>query len=160
MKKTNYVVVDINSKTELFNKFNKNQISDNLAQYIIINAKKELSIKNIKLVIRQNIPLTIQEQKNLIDAIREYFGLRVREKMMYLRINNTKQIVLSIVGILLIVLSEVLSISFEYLIPELLLIAGWITVWEVLDSILFVNSKIKIEKKIYKKLSSCEIDFQ
>lgn len=160
MKKTNYIVVDINNKNDLFNQFNKNQISNSLAQYIITNAKIGLPNKNIKIVINQNIALTTQEQKNLVNAIREYFGLRVREKTMYLRVNNTKQILLSIIGIILIVLSELLSMAFEYLIPELLLIAGWIAIWEVLDSILFVDSKTKIEKNIYKKLSVCEIDFQ
>lgn len=160
MKKTNYIVVEINNKENIFNKFNEKQISDGLAQYIITNAKKSLLGENIKLVIKQNILLTTQEQIKIVDAIREYFGLLVREKILYLRINNIKQTVLSIVGILLIIFSEFLSLTFDYLIPELLLIAGWIVIWEVLDSILFVDSKTKIGKKIYLKLSNCEIEFK
>ena len=160
MKTTNYIEIDINNKQDIFNKFNESQISDSLAQYIIINSKKNFTSKSIKLIINQVIPLTQQEQEKLVDGIREYFGLLVREKIIYLRVNNIKQIVLSIIGILLILLSEFISISFDYLIPELLLIAGWVTIWEAIDSFLFVDSKTKMEKKIYKKLSSCEIDFK
>lgn len=160
MKKINYIVVEINNKENIFNKFNEKQISDGLAQYIITNAKKSFLGENIKLVIKQNILLTTQEQTKIVDAIREYFGLLVRKKILYLRINNIKQTVLSIVGILLIIFSEFLSLTFDYLIPELLLIAGWIVIWEVLDSILFVDSKTKIDKKIYLKLSNCEIEFK
>ena len=160
MKKKNYIVVDINNKKDIFNKFNEKQISDGLAQYIITNAKKDFISKNVKLVIKQNVSLTTQEQEKMVDAIREYFGLLVREKILYLRINNVKQIVLSILGILLIIFSELLSMFFNYLIPELLLIAGWIVIWEALESILFVDSKAKIDKRIYLKLSNCEIDFK
>jgi len=64
------------------------------------------------------------------------------------------------IGVLLILLSDLFAEMFDFLIPELFLISGWVAIWEMVDSILFVYNKNRIERKIAKKLSKCVIEFK
>ena len=103
----NIIEVDIKSKDIAFNIFNENQISDEMGKYIFQHAKK--SDINSKLIINidNKVKFNTKEQERLVDAIREHFGLLIREKLRYIRFNNIKKMILIFIGILLVVINKI-----------------------------------------------------
>lgn len=155
----NKIIVDIQNKEDLYNPFNKGQISEELGTYIL-NRSKKLPLKEKMIIcINDYERLNKNEKEHLVDAIREYYGLMVQEKMIYNEFNQVKHIILFIVGILLITLSNILSNVFPFLIPELFLIAGWVAIWETVYGILFTENQTRIEIKKIKELTTCLIQF-
>lgn len=155
----NFIEVDIKDKEALFNSFNNNQISEELGNYILKNAKNiPLNLKMI-IYISDRGSLSKEEREHLVASIRTYYGLLVKEKLLYTKFNKIKNLMLFIIGIVLILLSNALNNIFSLLIPELFLIAGWVAIWETVYGILFIDNKNRIEIKKAKALSKCEIRF-
>ena len=155
----NIIEVDIKSKEGIFNSFNENQISDELGNYIFVNAKKSSTKAELVINIDNKIPFTEEEKEKLVDGIREYFGLLVRSKLNYKKFNSIKKMILFMIGMLLILLSEVLSDVVRLLIPEVISIAGCVAIWESVTILLFIDSKNNYEIKKLKELSECDINF-
>lgn len=155
----NIIEVDIKTKEGLFNPFNDNQISDELGNYIFRNSKKGSLNSKLTINIDNKVSFNDEEKEKLIDAIREYFGLLVRAKMNYSRFNNVKKIVLFIIGVMLILLSDVLSNALGFLIPEVISIAGCVAIWETVSILLFVDNENRFEIKKMKELTRCDIHF-
>lgn len=155
----NKIIVDIQNKEDLYNPFNKEQISEELGTYILNRSKKIPLKEKMIICINDYERLNKNEKEHLVDAIREYYGLMVQEKMIYNEFNQVKHIILFIVGILLITLSNILSNVFPFLIPELFLIAGWVAIWETVYGILFTENQTRIEIKKIKELTTCLIQF-
>ena len=155
----NIIEVDIKSKEGIFNPFNENQISDELGNYIFRNSKKG-SI-NAKLIIKidNKIFLSDNDKERLVDAIREYFGLLVREKIIYNRFNNIKKMILFMVGVILMLLSNMMRDSLGFIIPEVISIFGLVATWEVVHIVLFSDNKNRFEMKKLKELTECDINF-
>ena len=156
----NVIRVDIDNKEDIYNKFNNEQISEELGDYIYNCAKMFPMNKKMIIYINNSVIFSNEEKDQLVDAIREYYGLFVRKQMFYTKFNRLKRVVLFLIGILLIVLSDSFSHITEFLIPELFLIAGWVAIWEAVYSILFVDNKVKLEIKKARQLSNCEIKFK
>ena len=147
----NKIRVDIDNKEDIFNKFNNQQISEELGDYIYNCAKMFPTNKKITIYINNSVIFSKEEKQQLVDGIREYYGLLVKKKM---------RIILFLIGILLIILSDSFSHIIKFLLPELFLIAGWVAIWEAVYSVLFVDNKIKLEIKKARQLSNCEIRFK
>lgn len=155
-----YIEININNNEDIFNKFNKEQISNELANYILTSSKKFLTSSNIKIVIFQKVEMGKEEQNKVVHAIKEHFSLLASEKTKNLKLNNDKTFVLLGIGLSLIVLSDFCSKIINVLIPELFLIVGWIAIWEMINSIFVSNNENKLERTIAKKISECEIEFK
>jgi len=155
----NVIEVDIKSREGIFNPFNENQISDELGNYIFRNSKKGEAKSKLIINIDNKIPFNEDEKEKLVDAIREYFGLLVRSKLAYSRFNSVKKMVLFMIGIILMLLSNVTRDSLGFLIPEVVSIAGWVAIWEAVHIILFADNKNRFEIRKLKELTMCEINF-
>lgn len=156
----NAIEITIKDKEDIFNKFNENLISEDLGDFIFRQSKKMSLNSKTVIEIDDRASLNKEERHHLIDAIREYYGLMVKEKLIYTRFNNARKIILFIIGVLLILLSDALTNIFSLLIPELFLIAGWVAIWETVYSILFSDNKNRMEIKKLKGLTKCDIRFK
>ena len=112
------------------------------------------------LLIDDKIGLNDKEKELLVDAIREYYGLKVRGKLLYNKYNNVKKTLLFAIGMILVLLSDLFNSIFTFLIPEMFLIAGWVAISEVVYSILFVDGKHMVETTKARKLTECEVKFK
>ena len=122
--------INLKSIEDATNEFNDKLLSSNLDTYILENSKHTRN--------KERISLTISNISSKIDHYDDYFRL-----------------LLLLLGIILIIISEQLTLFLS----ELFLIAGWVVIWEVVYDILFTGIKRKRELKIAKKLSTCEINF-
>ncbi|MBQ7136517.1 MAG: hypothetical protein IJO43_00890 [Bacilli bacterium] len=157
---SNIIEVDVKDIEEVFNPFNENQISDELGRYIFLNSKKGMSKAELMINIDNKIPFDEEERERLVDAIRTYFGLLVREKMIYKRNNSIKKIILLIIGVLLIIIASLSVSVVGFVGAELISTIGKVALWELAHILLFEDRKERFDLKKLKELSECEVIFK
>jgi len=155
----NIIEVDIKSKDVAFNIFNENQISDEMGKYIFKNAKKSGLNSQLIINIDNKVEFNEIEQDRIVNAIREHFGLLIRDKMRFARFSNIKKLILTFIGMLLMMLYDSTRSSLGFLIPEIMSLAGCVAIWEVVHIILFEDTKNRFEIKKLRQLTKCEINF-
>lgn len=158
-KNTNVIDIIINDKEDLYNNFNSSKLSSELGNYIYNQSLGYPINEKIKINIKVTESLTDKEKNAVVDMIREYFGLSIRETLIYYKYNNFKKVVLFILGIILIYISHFVGTINDFLISEVFLIIGWVAIWEVFENILLVESKKEFKLKRLKKLVKCKIYF-
>lgn len=139
------IVVNIRRERDLYEKYG-NQVSSELIKYLVDEAKTK---DDIEVVV--NTKLDINNIDTLIKSGLEdsYKDTKIIDKFY-----DNKQIILFIVGMLFLIFS---TITKPEVIKELILIIGWVAVWEVLDIAINIDSKQKFNRKIIKKLLDCKI---
>lgn len=159
-KKINAIELVINDKEEFCNSFNNKKLSSDLGNYIYNESLIFNRNESFQINIKTKFDLAKNEKNEIVDMIREYFGLRIRETINYYKFNRIKKILLFLLGIILITISHFVSVNNEFLISEVFLIIGWVAIWEVFDNILLVETKKKFKLNRYKKLVNCKINFE
>jgi len=158
MKKLQYIEIDImiNNKDDIIDKFNKNKLSSELSQYIYRQCFGTPLKKHVTLNIICKDNLSIEDQNNIIDVIRSNYGNLISENLIYLKHDRSKTLILFIIGILLLTTSKLIK---EFIISEILLIIGWLSIWEATYNFIFDDNKKRVKIKRYKKLTKCKINF-
>ena len=159
-KTVNIIDIIINDKEDIYNNFNSSKLSSELGNYIYNQSLGYSFKEDIKINIKIDEEVTKKEKNDIVDMIREYFGLSIRETLIYYKYNNFKKVVLFILGIILIYISHFIGTINDFLISEVFLIIGWVAIWEVFENILFVETKKKFKLKRLKKLVKCKISFE
>ena len=139
------IIVNLRKEQDLYEKYS-NEVSSELIKYLVDEAKvkddveivvnTKLDINNIEKIIKEGLENSYNDTK-IID-----------------KFYDNKQIILFIVGMIFLIFS---TITKPEVIKELILIIGWIAVWEVLDIAINIDSKQKFNRKIIKKLLNCKI---
>lgn len=150
------VEIDLLEESAFLEKYNKQIVSRELLEYL----KNQAAIMNnkdkIKIVIHRKCRMPnnyIEILKNAL--ISEYIYYRKR-----IHYNNIIQVIFLICGFMLLLLSHGMK-KFEVL-EEILLISGWVFIWEMIEMELFSDSKNIHNRRIIKKLLKSEIvdDYQ
>ena len=145
--------IELNNYEDAFNKFNKEELSEELASYIFKIAK-QISLDEISITIKGKFDE--EKQSELESLIRRYY----RKKTVLFNRNDKYdgifKMTFALIGIILINV----SIHVHDLLGELFLIAGSVAIWEVVGDFLFEIMKRKRERNIYTKLSRCNISFE
>lgn len=143
MNKT--ITITINSKKDLFDVYNTKEINDKLIAHLIkeaayITTKDNLAIKIINKT-KGNMNIT-----NLIKyrLKREYDSVIFEHHK-----NNLTQFILFIIGVTILVIAKL----YNHLIwHDVLVIIGWVPIWEMVDIEIFDNINEKRLKKVINKL--------
>ena len=146
------IEVYLHDKYDLVEKYNENKLSKELIEYI---TKQAIPVgKNDKIKIVLNIKCDNMDRdctKFLKEGLIEEYNRIIKEH----EITDIKQFCLLILGIIFLFLSTL--INDETIWKEILLIIGWVPIWEAVDIELFSDIKSKGKKKIIKKLLNSEI---
>lgn len=153
----NIIEINIYNYEDVIEKFDNNKLSRELADFIY-NQYTALSVnKGVELSVNSN--LTEEQENILADMIHRHFGLETQKSILTFRYKTKYQILLFLIGIFLIALSNLPFISNLSTIHEILLIFGWVAVWELIYDIMFVDIKENIKRKRLKKLSKVKINY-
>lgn len=152
--------ITLNKDTEIFNPYNKEQLSENLSNYIYNSCKGSSTNKNIKINILHSHNLNEEEKKEIIDAIRENFGTDIKENILNIRYELVLEIILIIIGTILLITSKLFHLLNTIVIDDVISIFGWVMIWEAAYHFLFVDIKKMIENKRLKKLTEAKINFK
>lgn len=142
------IQIDIDSETELYERYNSNQVSSELVEYIIDSARECTKKDTIKLEInKQNI------KEECIPLIKEGLKLKYRKNEIHKNKNDIKQFFMLLGGAISLMLSTILG---ETIFNEIALIGGWVLIWETIESNLFDDSKTKMENKLIERILKSE----
>lgn len=158
MKNEFIIQVDLDQLDDFFSPFNRQKLSSNLADYILRQAAAAPYKNTITLKINLPQKLSREEQSELTDIIREYFGLSVSEQMEMNRHHDKQMLFVFLSGTVLLLFSYLIPVSI-IVIDDLFMIAGWVGVWETVYYLLFVNYQSRFRIKRAKQLSDCHVNF-
>ena len=149
MKKV--IEIDLNSKEDLLEKYNNKRISKDLIEYLINETYFINKKDNIVIQINNNIKTDIDIVKYLTNGLKDEYESNIK---IHLK-NDIIQIILFFLGIFFLFLSTQIHSSDIW--KEILLIGGWVPIWEMIDLELFDDFRGNKRKRIIQKLLDSEI---
>lgn len=157
-KNKEYIIhIDLEGKDDLYDEYNWNILNDKLASYI--NKQVSRSKLDDKIIIEIYAGFTMNKEKEKMrNCILEYYNDVLKECKIYYKVDVTKKIFLMLFGLIALVVAR--NIEVAGIISELLNIAGWVAVWEVVYSLLFTDNERKFKQKRAKQLVKAEIIFK
>lgn len=147
----NIIKVDINNVEDLLERYDNKKANQDLLNYIIDKSMNIDKYSDIKILInKNNIKLDIKSliSQGLIDEYNKSFN--TYEK------TNLIQSALFILGFIILIISFIIGET--GLLHELLLIVGWVPIWEVVHLELFTDFKERKKRLVLKKLIKSEIE--
>lgn len=151
------IEIDIGEKEDYINTYNKNKLSDSLCDYILEEIKNANTKNKITLVINSNFKMDYNEKQKFISMLRRSFGTNVSE---IIKISKKKSILNWVTFILgIIFLLFYFLINKEIVLTEIILIIGWVLIWEATYNMLFggVETRLKILRR--KQIINSKITF-
>lgn len=151
------IEIDIGEKEDYINTYNKNKLSDSLCDYILEEIKNANTKNKITLVINSNFKMDYNEKQKFISMLRRSFGTNVSE---IIKISKKKSILNWVTFILgIIFLLFYFLINKEIVLTEIILIIGWVLIWETTYNMLFggVETRLKILRR--KQIINSKITF-
>lgn len=138
----NTVKINIKNKEDYKNTYNENELSSELKEYILDHIKSKNTKQNIKLDITTNFKINEKEELNLRYMIRRAFGLDVSEIMNISKKRSLKSLFAFILGTIFLLIYS--FIPNQHVITEIILIIGWVLIWESTYNFLFKNIETKL----------------
>lgn len=145
------IEVYINSNNELFETYNKKIISKNLIDYLLnqtIGIKRNEDISLIMYVTEETKGCSSLIQKRLEEEYRK--NLRIHSVI------NIKQITFLLLGLILLFISTLIKDTEIF--HEVILIGGWVPIWEAVELELLTDTKEKRKRRRLKKLMKAKIE--
>ena len=137
------IIVKLKNEEDLYDKYSDN-VSKDLIDYLINEArytkgdiKVTLDISNIDSLIKDGL-LKMSNETRKLDII-----------------HDMKQVMFLVIGVICLITS---SFVFYNVIKEIIVIAGWVTIWEVVDISLNADSKTRASRKIIKRLMNSKME--
>ena len=139
------IIVNIRKEQDLYEKYN-NEVSSELIEYLVSEAKVK---DDVEIIINTKLEL-----ENIDKLIKEVLQKSYKEFKLIDKFYDNRQLLFFIVGFIFLLFS---TITKPEVIKELILIIGWVAVWEVLDIAINIDSKRSFNMKVIKKLMNCQI---
>lgn len=143
MEKT--LVIDLDSKEDFFEKYNKGKVSRDLISYMIRSSSKFKKNDKVKVIINNNFG----GEENYISLIKEALIRECTNSEYKFRRNNLKQICFFIFGAISLVLSTFVEVE---VLKEIILIGAWVFLWDMVELEIVDDMSNRKKKKILKKL--------
>ena len=151
------VKVFIHDMDDLFNRFDTEDISDELSSYIenrcSRTTKNELKIK----MISKN-ELSKLEKDRIVTAIRSHYG--IEKKFLDIEIKKLQRVNICyfIAGLLIILVANLISVG-SY-VPEIIDVLGGFIIYESSFNLLFTDNELDLKCYRAIKISKAHIDFE
>ena len=142
--------IDLESKEDLFEKYNKNIVSKELIEYIIKATPHFKKGDSIKIIINNRI----KDQEKCIPLIIEGLQKEYNNNIFNHHRNSFKQLSFLILGIITLFVSTLINTS---ILKEIISIGGWVLIWEMVESEIFDDISNKTQRRILEKLLNSEI---
>lgn len=139
------IKINIYDKEDLFEIYNDELISESLIAYLIKEATYIERKDKIKIVIYNKANLKIDIEEKIKEGLkREYLNIIIDHQK-----NNLIQFFLFVIGVLFLFISTL----YTHLIwHDVLVIIGWVPIWEMVDIEIFTGINGKRLKRVLKRL--------
>lgn len=158
-KRLKKIRVKLEKESELYNKFDNYELSNELGEYIYQEYEnvRESDLVNIEIFTSFKVDDTKKE--DIIKMIRQYFKKRIEDSNSYYMFDNLKKVVSLLIGILIIFISDFCFNKNVRFIGEILSIIGSVAIWGVFEDIITVIFNKKTNKAKLNKLIKSKIMF-
>lgn len=151
------IFVNLKNKNDYVNRFNNDRISKELNNYLLDECKTIRHNSKINIKVKNEFNMTEEEQKKFKEMIKNSYvddNLELNLTLKRLLVVDLIMFLIGIVFLLFYYLSKNIIIM-----SEILLIFGWVLIWESTYNLLFsrVENKIKIKKN--RQIINGKIDF-
>ena len=140
------IEVNLKSEDELLEKYS-GKLSNELLKYLITESK--YTNENLEILIKTNL-----EFDSVKKVIKDGFKTALKNAEYIDKLYNNKQIFLFIIGITMLIIS---TLILNQVIKEIIIIAGWVFIWEVIDISLNTDIETRMTKKTIKKLLKSKV---
>ena len=138
-------------KYDFIQKYNKKKISTDVIDYIIDQAILIGKKENIKIIINKKFEIEQDCSQMIKEGLEEEYNKSLKNH----HVRDVKQVGFFILGIIFIFLSTL--IEKQMLLKELLLITGWVPIWEMVKIELISDMEGRKRRVIIKKILESEI---
>lgn len=146
------IKIDISSREELLEKYNDSKVCRDVVEYLIKEAMLIDKGEKIKVIINKDSAVINENCKELIiNGLKDEYKRSLERQ----HDNNIKQIYFLLLGITLLFLSMLIKQPGVW--KEILLISGWVPIWEMVKIELFPDVQGRIKRRIINKLLKSEI---
>lgn len=145
------IVVDIDRKFDFLRRYNDKKVSEKLLEYLIDQIGMYKNTEKVRIVLNKRCELDVNTIKFIKEGLKEEYkkSLNLRDS------NNAKQLWLLVMGVLFLFLST--KVPETTIWKEVLVITGWVPIWEMIEVELFPDAVERKRRKAIKKLLKCEI---
>lgn len=147
----NLLEIDIDNKYDLIDKYNEKKLSNELLKYIINQTIFTKKNKKIKIVINKKININEDSVEMIREGLKKEYTKSLEERNR----NNVKQCILLMLGMIFIFIAT--RIENRGMWREIILITGWVPIWEMVKIELFSDVYGRRKRRIIKKLLTSEI---
>lgn len=144
------IEIDLMEENDLLERYNRKRVSSDLINYIIESASNFTKKDVVKMVINNNIKREVQCVNIIIEGLKNEYNKKLKK---YSR-NNIIQLIYFFVGIILLSFSSIIQID---VLREVILISGWVMIWEVVELEIFSDMENRKKRRILKKILNSEI---
>lgn len=151
------VKIIVDDIEDIFNQFDNNDISDELATYIENRCSR---VKKNKMVIEiyTNIKLDNNTKERVVNAIRTHFGLETKYNLIDTKRRKIINIIYFLSGIFIMLFKNILPLTKT--INDIVDVLGCFIIWESTFNLLFTDNEMDLKTDRSKKISNCHIDFK
>lgn len=157
MNKIENIVIDIDDIEDIYNQYNKNELNDDLANYIEKRCSRLMKNK-VDITFVTNEELNDIEKNKIKDLVRSHYELEIKYLNIDVKKIKTANTVYLIAGILIIFIEMILKDFF--LISTVIDILGWVLIWESVFNLLFTDNELDIKLSRAKKILNSNITFE
>lgn len=143
------IKIDLVNEEDLYEKYNKEHVSKDLINYLVEKVSHFSSNDVVKIIINNNI-----KNKDVITLIQEGLKNFYHESIIKSNQNNILEIIYFILGIIALFISTLLE---RTIFKEIVLIWGWVLIWEMIELEIFSDIRDRKKRKILKKLLNSEM---
>lgn len=145
------IEIDITHKYDFIDKYNEKKASNEIIEYIIKQAMNLSKYEKIKVIINKKCDIEQDCIKMIKEGLKEAYDSSIEQR----HENNIKQLYLLVLGISFLFLSTLIKQPIIW--KEILLIIGWVPIWEMIELELFPDVEGRMKRNIVKKLLNSEI---
>lgn len=145
------ITISINDKYELIGRYDEKNISRELLEYILKETILTKKNKTIKIVINKRKDIEINSVEIVKEGLKQEYERSLEER----RRNNLKQLFFLLLGMIFIFIAT--RMKYKGMWREILLITGWVPIWEMIEIELFPDVYGRRERRTIKKLLKSEI---
>ncbi len=154
---TTKILVNLNKKSDFYNKFNNHKINENLSNYIYKESLEGSHKDKIIINIDSKVKINDEEKQNMIDIIRKNYGIMVKDMLYAYEKEQDRKAILLVIGIALIILYYT---GFASILRDIILMSGWVSICGSLYSLIFSSTQSYIKINRLKNLSKARIYFK
>ena len=145
------VSVDIQNINEWVHEYDETRVKGSVIKYLVNELGYVKRSDNIKV----NINVKVKSKLDFENMLKSELENEYKKSYDKNTLVNYKQLSLLVVGIVFLFLSRL--VSGEFIWSEILLITGWVPIWEVINLELFEDTSRRKREKVLKALLNSEI---